>query len=467
MSELVIGEKMIVFNHGPVVKAEAMIRASPGDDGGFFEQAQAGGGFASVEKSSPRASDGFDVTLRKCGHAGETLQKIQRHAFGGHDCTCGTRNPEHGIAGEQSGAIAEDGIYLQSCIHPPENFRSRPYSSEHGGFLDKNTGLGMGTGCDEKLSGYIARSDILGECGGNGVVHGAKIYRYEVRRGLARFRVGKKVGVVYCFKVFAKHFWIFSFCAVLVFTLASGCKKQASPAAEKPMLTIAAASDLKFALDHLADEFRKKHPAIGVQISYGSSGNFFAQIQNGAPFDLYFSADIEYPRGLAAAGRALDDAIFPYAIGHLVLWVKNESPLDLGLGMQVLRGADAKKIAIANPQHAPYGRATVAALRSLGVYEQVESRLVYGENIAQTAQFVESGAAEIGVLALSLALSPRMKKVGRYLKIPTSAHPPLEQGGMILRSTQQPEAARRFRDFVLAPEGRQVLEKYGFQLPQR
>jgi len=233
-------------------------------------------------------------------------------------------------------------------------------------------------------------------------------------------------------------------------------------------LTIAAAADLKFALDELASEFRTKHPAITVKISYGSSGNFYAQLQNRAPFDLYFSADIAYPRKLAAAGVALDTNVFLYAVGRIVVWTPTSSPIDVEkIGIQSLLAPSVRKVAIANPRHAPYGVAAVAAMKSLKVYDQVEPRLVLGENIAQTAQFVRSGAADIGIIALALALAPQMRAAGRYWEIPLETYPRMDQGGMILNWTKAPAAARAFRDFVLGEHGREVLQRHGFLLPEK
>jgi molybdate transport system substrate-binding protein len=234
----------------------------------------------------------------------------------------------------------------------------------------------------------------------------------------------------------------------------------ASRAAE---LKVAAAADLRFAMDALVAEFRTNHADITVTITYGSSGNFFAQLQKRAPFDLYFSADIEYPRKLAAAGCALNTNVFLYAVGRIAVWAPTNSPVDVRkLGIQSLLAPSVKKIAIANPQHAPYGRAAVAAMKSLKVYEPAETRLVFGENIAQTAQFVQSGAADVGIIALSLALSPPMRESGRYWEVPAESYPRLEQGGIIMSWTREPRAAREFRDFALGQRGREVLKRYGF-----
>ena len=231
-------------------------------------------------------------------------------------------------------------------------------------------------------------------------------------------------------------------------------------------LTVAAASDLKFALDELVAEFHQLHPEISLKVIFGSSGNLFAQISNDAPFDLFLAADIQYVRDLAAQGKGLSETVFPYALGHLVVWVPNTSELDLeALGIQAVVDVRVKKVAIANPKHAPYGRAAEATLKNLGLYEQVRPRLVLGENIAQATQFVESGAADVGLIALSLALAPAMQDKGRFWQIPVDAYPPLLQGGIILNRCQDRAAADEFKAYLIGEEGRSTLRKYGFGLP--
>ncbi len=225
-------------------------------------------------------------------------------------------------------------------------------------------------------------------------------------------------------------------------------------------LRVAAASDLRFALDEIAAAFQQEHPGIPVDIVYGSSGNFYTQIQNGAPFDLYFSADADYPRRLAAEGRVREGSEFLYAIGRIVLW-RPAGKLGEFNG-ETLRDPDIQKIAIANPQHAPYGRAAEAALRSLGLYEEVQPKLVLGENVAQTLQFVQSGGAQVGVIALALAVAPTVRDTGEYWEFPLDSYPRIEQGGAILRDARDPETAAAFRDFTLSPKGREVLARYGF-----
>ncbi|HVN80027.1 MAG TPA: molybdate ABC transporter substrate-binding protein [Terriglobia bacterium] len=231
-------------------------------------------------------------------------------------------------------------------------------------------------------------------------------------------------------------------------------------------LRIAAASDLNFAMDEIVQEFQKDHPEITVKVTYGSSGNFYSQLSNQAPFDLFFSADISYPRKLSEQGLTRPRTEFLYAIGSIVIWVPRSSPIDVEqLKMEALRHESVRHIAIANPKHAPYGKAAEAALRSLGIYEAVQPKLVFGENISQTFQFVQSGNAEIGIVALSLALAPSVKDQGRYWKVPSDAYPCLEQGGVILKWVKNVEAAQSFRNFIMGSKGRPLLRRYGFYLP--
>jgi molybdate transport system substrate-binding protein len=235
-----------------------------------------------------------------------------------------------------------------------------------------------------------------------------------------------------------------------------------SPAAHAGQITIAAASDLKFAMDEVAASFRKAHPGDTVEVVYGSSGNFHAQIQQGAPFDLYFSADIAYPRELARRGLAASE-VKPYAIGRIVLW---SASLD-ATRMTLASLADPKitRIAIANPKHAPYGRRAEEALRAAGVWEKAEPKLVYGENIAQTAQYVQTGNAQVGIIALSLAVNPQLAGKGGYRLIPDNLHQPLEQGFLITRRAAGNELARRFADFMSTRPVRAIMTRYGFVLP--
>src|SRR6266404_1716478 len=234
--------------------------------------------------------------------------------------------------------------------------------------------------------------------------------------------------------------------------------------AEAQEIRVAAAADLKFALDELGTDYEKQ-TGRKLDVSYGSSGNFFAQIQNGAPFDVFLSADIEYPRKLEAAGLVEPDTLYEYALGRIVIWMPADTRADLAsFGWKALLDSSVQKIAIANPEHAPYGRAAVAALRRAGIYEQVRAKLVYGENISQAAQFVHSGNAQAGILALSLAISPPMRG-GKRWEIPANMHSPIEQAAVILKSAKDKDGARAFLTFLKSAEARKILESYGFSVP--
>jgi molybdate transport system substrate-binding protein len=232
-----------------------------------------------------------------------------------------------------------------------------------------------------------------------------------------------------------------------------------------PELVIAAAADLSSALQEIGDSYEKK-TGVKVKLSFGASGALTQQIQNGAPFDLFFSADMDYPRQLIAAGDADGSSLYQYAVGRLVLWVPTDSPLDVEhQGMKVLLDPSVKKIAIGNPQHAPYGRAAVAALRHAGLYDQVADRLVLGENISQAAQFVESGNAQVGFVALAHAAAPAMRGKGKYWEIQADFYPPIAQGVVVLSHSQHKKEAAEFLDYFKTKEVADLLRKYGFTLP--
>jgi molybdate transport system substrate-binding protein len=230
-------------------------------------------------------------------------------------------------------------------------------------------------------------------------------------------------------------------------------------------LTVAAASDLQSALPAIAARF-ESDTGHQVRLIFGSSGNFFTQIQNGAPFDVLLSADIDYPRRLEGSGQAEPGSLYEYATGHLVLWTRRDSGIDVRRGLTVLTDAHVRRVAIANPEHAPYGRAAVAALRHERLYERVQGKFVLGENISQAAQFAQSGSAEVGLLALSLALSPTLKSSGTYVDIPDSWYPPIEQAAVVLASSRQKVLARQFIDYLKKPGSVRILETYGFAVPQ-
>lgn len=246
--------------------------------------------------------------------------------------------------------------------------------------------------------------------------------------------------------------------------LALACLLLASRLAAAQRLMIAAASDLQSVLPAIASRFEAE-TGQKVTLTFGSSGTFLAQIQNGAPFDVLLSADIDYPRRLEASGHAEGGSLYEYATGRIVLWTRNDSGIDVRRGLTVLADAQVIRIAVANPAHAPYGRAAVAALRHEQLYEAVRGKLVLGENISQAAQFVQSGNAEVGVVALSLALSPAMKSAGVFVEIPDSFYPPIEQAAVVLASSPQKARARQFIDYLKKPGIVGILQSYGFAVP--
>jgi molybdate transport system substrate-binding protein len=256
--------------------------------------------------------------------------------------------------------------------------------------------------------------------------------------------------------------------AALIAAAAAAACGRAGQTPPRRQVRVAAAADLNAALGDLIARFSAGH-AVDVGVSYGSSGTFYAQLLNQAPFDVFFSADVHYPRQLAARGLIAPDTEFVYAIGRLVLWVPANSPLDADRRGLAALGADSRiaHVAIANPEHAPYGRAAIAALQSAGVYDSVRSRLVFGENVAQALQFVQTGAADAGLVALSLAVAPALKGKGRWAEVPLDSYPRLEQGGAIMKWAADLDAARALRAFVLGTEGRAILREYGFSMPER
>jgi molybdate transport system substrate-binding protein len=229
-------------------------------------------------------------------------------------------------------------------------------------------------------------------------------------------------------------------------------------------LAVAAASDLQAVFPTLADRFERE-TGHAVRATFGSSGNFFAQIQNGAPFDLFFSADIEYPKQLETVRQAEPGTLREYARGQLVLWTRKSTGIDIRAGLVVVNDSRVKHIAIANPEHAPYGRAAVAALQHEKLYDGVRAKFVLGENISQAAQFAQSGNAEIGILALSLALAPALGNSGAYVMVPPSFYPPIEQAAVVLSASHNKDLARQFLSFVERPDIARILEAAGFAPP--
>jgi molybdate transport system substrate-binding protein len=253
---------------------------------------------------------------------------------------------------------------------------------------------------------------------------------------------------------------------IALLVLVSGVSIPRAESADRE-INVAAAADLSAALQEVAANYEKR-TGVAVKLSFGASGALTQQIQNGAPFDVFFSADMDYPRQLIAAGQADGATLYRYAVGQLVLWVPKDSALDVERkGMDVLLDPSAKKISIANPQHAPYGRAADAALKHYGLYEKVGDRLVLGENVAQAAQFVESGNAQAGFVALAHALAPTMQGKGRYWIVPAEAYPPLDQGVVLISHSPHREDAAAFLGFVKTEEVAGLLRRYGFSSPDQ
>lgn len=250
----------------------------------------------------------------------------------------------------------------------------------------------------------------------------------------------------------------------LLALLAAPENATARAAGEAPaVVRIAAASDLRFALDEVLSAFRSANPGLAVDAVYGSSGNFFAQIREGAPYDVFLSADLDYVDRLAK--EDLTEAPFAYAIGRLALVVAKDSGFDPRGFADLLKGAGIRRIAIANPAHAPYGRAAEAALRSWKIYDAVALKLVLGESVSQAAQYVDAGAAQAGLVAMALARAKGSKLA--FAEVPESAYPTLNQAGAVLKRTRSPESARAFQRFLTSDAGRAILSRYGFGLPPR
>jgi molybdate transport system substrate-binding protein len=244
------------------------------------------------------------------------------------------------------------------------------------------------------------------------------------------------------------------FFGLIITFIFTGCTIQSQK------VSVAAASDLKFALDSIISVYQNQHPSEKIQVTYGSSGKFFEQIQYNAPFDLYFSADVSYPQKLKEQGFTISE-VKTYGIGRIVIWSKKINPNIEK--MNSLLNPKLNKIAIASPDHAPYGEKAKESMQYYKIYDQLKSKFVYGENISQTAQFVELGAADIGILALSLALSPPMEKAGgNYYVIPEKSHQPLEQGYVVLKHAKNNPNAVKFYNFVATPAAIAILTHFGF-----
>ena len=229
-------------------------------------------------------------------------------------------------------------------------------------------------------------------------------------------------------------------------------------------LTVAAAADLRPALEEISAKF-KAESGIVLRVSYGSSGNFFQQLQNGAPFDVFLSANVDYPKKLEQGGLIAPGTYYEFARGSIVLMVPYDSKVDLSEGLHALLTPTVKKIAIANPSHAPYGQAAVAAIKNVGIYDWAAPHLVMGENISEAASFVLSGAADAGIVAKSLAFGPAAAKRVKFAEISSKDYPPLLQAMVVLKSSKNLPAAARFETFMRSEDAKKILQQFGFELP--
>lgn len=247
-------------------------------------------------------------------------------------------------------------------------------------------------------------------------------------------------------------------CALVLLVPLAGLADEAHEALTEGKVLVAAAASVKPAMEEIARQFRDVHPAVDLTISYGSSGKISTQIIHGAPFDLFFSADTDYPQALLDQGQAGSD-VRPYAEGKLVLWQRGASKPRL----ERLTEPAIARLAMANPRHAPYGQRARDILKRLNLWDSIQDKLVFGENVAQAAQFIQSGAAELGFIPLSIALSPVMQRYGSYTLISNELQDPLVHGYVFTRRGKDNPAAALFAEFVESAEAQAILGRHGFE----
>jgi molybdate transport system substrate-binding protein len=239
----------------------------------------------------------------------------------------------------------------------------------------------------------------------------------------------------------------------------------AGPALAGDVLSVAAASDLTYCMDDLATGFRRESPGVQVKVAIEASGTLFKQLKNGAGYDVFLSSDMAYPAKLIAETGAVASSLAPFAVGRVALWTVDPR-FDLRQGMRVLTDSRLTRLAIANPDVAPFGRAAKAALESHGFWDAVRGKLVLGTNVAQATKLVQGGQAEIGIVSMSIVLSPKFKGIGHYYLIPDTGVPPIEHGAVITAHGKANPAAARFLAFLQTPAGREILYRHGFGLPR-
>jgi molybdate transport system substrate-binding protein len=229
-------------------------------------------------------------------------------------------------------------------------------------------------------------------------------------------------------------------------------------------LSVAAAANFVYALDAINAEFAKTAPDVTVTCSSGASGNLVAQIKNGAPYDVLLSADLDYPQALIKAGQADAKSLTTFAIGRLVLWT-TKAEIKITDVAAAVRDPAVRKLAIANFDTAPYGRAAKQALEKLGAWTEAQPKVVTGDNITQTAQFVETGNADAGFVAMSLVLSPKLKNTGRWFEVPAAFYAPLEHGAVITMHGAKNPAAVRYLQFLRSETAKKILVRFGYGVP--
>jgi molybdate transport system substrate-binding protein len=241
-------------------------------------------------------------------------------------------------------------------------------------------------------------------------------------------------------------------------------RARAADAARPGALSVAAAANLVYALDALNTEFARSAPEVAVTSATGASGSLVAQIAHGAPYDVFLSADRGFAEALVSAGNGDAKSLSTFALGRLVLWTTREG-IDISDIAAAVRSPRVRKLAVANVDTAPYGRAAKQALRSLGAWDAAEAKVVVGENISQTAQWIETGNADAGFVALSIVISPRLKGRGRWTEVPAALHEPLEQCAVITTHGSANPAAARYVAFLHSPAARAILEAFGYGIP--
>lgn len=259
---------------------------------------------------------------------------------------------------------------------------------------------------------------------------------------------------------------IWRFCIAWFVAVSMGCLRAAegAPSSIRP-LRVAAASDLTFVMPDLNRLFATTHPGLTAETILGASGTLVAQIRKGAPFDVFLSADRRYPEALVADGLAVSNSLTHYANGRVVLWT-TRAGLDPRVGLSILRDPAVRRLAMANPLHAPYGRAAWDILGRADLWGSWSNRVVLGETVAQTAQWVESGSVEIGLVSRSWVLAPRSGRLGQWWEVPADLHDPLEQVAVVTRQGESHPGANLYRHLLRSNAALGLLERFGFDVPR-